>query len=123
MHKQVRNLEVVFDSELKMDKQVNSVMKAGYFHLRNIAKIKQFLSLADLKQVIQAFIMSRLDYCNSLYLGLPAVLLNRLQLLQNATTRLLIGTKKQVSVSPLLALLQWLTVNFRVQFKVLLYVF
>lgn len=46
MHKQVRNLEVVFDSDLKMDKQVNSVMKAGYFHLRNIAKIKQFLSLA-----------------------------------------------------------------------------
>lgn len=73
MHKKLRNLGAVFDSELKLDKQVNSVVKAGYFHLRNIAKIKQFLLFADLKQVIQAFIMSRLDCCNSLYLGIPAV--------------------------------------------------
>ncbi len=123
LHRQVRNLGVVFDSELKFNKQVNSVVKAGFFQLRNIAKIKHFLSFDDLKHVIHALILSRLDYCNSLYLGIPAVLLNRLQLLQNATTRLLTGTKKQVSVSPVLASLHWLPVHFRVQFKVLLYVF
>ncbi len=81
------------------------------------------MSFDDLKHVIHALILSRLDYCNSLYLGIPAVLLNRLQLLQNAATRLLTGTKKQVSVSPVLASLHWLPVHFRVQFKVLLYVF
>ncbi len=34
------NLGVVFNSELKFNKQVNSVVKAGYFKLRNIAKKK-----------------------------------------------------------------------------------
>ncbi len=44
--------------------------------------------------VIHAFITSRLDYCNSLYLGLPKSLLARLQMVQNAAARLLTGAKK-----------------------------
>lgn len=86
---------MIFDSELKYDKHVNSVVNAGFFHVRCIAKINSFLLFNDSKQVILAFKLSRLY----LYLGLPLVLLNRLQLLQNAITRLLTGIMKQVSVS------------------------
>lgn len=120
---QVRNLGVIFDSEMKFDKQVNAVVKGSFFQLRGIAKLKGVLSSKDMEAVIHAFITSRLDYCNSLYLGLPKKLLSRLQLVQNAAARLLTGTRKWSSISPVLASLHWLPVEYRVQFKVLLMVF
>ena len=49
--------------------------------------------------------------------------LRRLQLVQNAAARLLTGTKKRDHITPVLASLHWLPVNFRIDFKVLLFVF
>ena len=120
---QVKNLGVIFDSAFKFDKQVNAVVKASFFQLRTIAKIKSFLSPKDLEKVIHAFISSRLDYCNSLYTGISHSSLSRLQLVQNAAARLLTGTRKRDHISPILASLHWLPVRFRVDFKVLLFVF
>lgn len=77
----------------------------------------------DLEIVIPAFITSRLDYCNSLYLGLPMSTVNRLHMVQNAAARLLTGTKKCQHITPVLALLHWLPVRFRIDFKVLLFVY
>ena len=81
---QVKNLGVIFDSVFKFHKQVNAVVKASFYQLCTIAKIKSFLSPKDLEKVIHAFISSRLDYCNSLYTGISHLSLSRLQLVQNA---------------------------------------
>ncbi len=40
-----------------------------FFYLRYIAKLKSILSFSDLEKVVHAFVSSRLDYCNALYLG------------------------------------------------------
>ncbi len=40
------------------------------FHLRSISKLKSILSFENLEKVVHAFVLSRLDYCNVLYLGL-----------------------------------------------------
>ncbi len=90
----VKNLGVKFDSYLKFDKQINTMVKSCFFHLRSIAKVKPFLSSSDFERIIHAFISVRLDYCNSLYVGISQVLLNRLQLVQNVAARLLTGTHK-----------------------------
>ncbi len=120
---QVRNLGVIIDSELGLSKQINSVVRNSFYQLRVISKLKSFLSFQDLEKVIHAFITSRLDYCNSLYSGLPQSSLSRLQLVQNAAARLLTGAKKYDHVTPILASLHWLPFHFRVQFKILLFVF
>ncbi|XP_041946919.1 uncharacterized protein LOC121708371 [Alosa sapidissima] len=122
-HSEVRNLGVFLDSSLNFNKQVSSVVKGSFFQLRRIAKLKPWLSYTDVETVIHAFVTSRLDYCNSLYLGLNQSTLARLQLVQNATARLLTGTKKHMHISPVLAQLHWLPVNYRIHFKVLLFVF
>jgi len=62
----VKNLGVIFDSSLKFDKQVNAVVQSGFFQLRTLEKVKQFLSVEDLERVMHAFVTSRLDYCNAL---------------------------------------------------------
>src|SRR4029434_5542331 len=41
--------------------------KTAFFHLRNIAKVRPFISQNDAEKLIHAFISSRLDYRNSLF--------------------------------------------------------
>ncbi len=88
-----------------------------------LAKVKPYLPRKEFESVIHAFITSRLDYCNSLYVGLDQSSLQRLQLVQNAAARLLTGTKKYEHITPVLASLHWLPVRFRIEFKILLIVF
>ena len=123
LHSHARNLGVIFDSALKFDKQINSVVKGCYFHLRNIAKLKPLLSFNNLKTVTTALISPHLDYCNALYLSVSQSSLSRLQLVQNAAARLITGTRKRDSITPILASLHWLPVKYRTEFKVLLFVF
>ena len=123
MRPTVTNLGVTIDSDFKFDKQVNSVLKSSFYHLRLLSKVKPFLSFNLFKQVMHAFISSRLDYCNALYSGISQKALHRLQLVQNFAARLLTGSKKRDHITPVLASLHWLPVNFRIDFKILLFVF
>ncbi len=66
-----KNLGVIFDSELCLEKTISSVVKNRYYQLRIISRLKSSLYFQDLEIVIHAFITPRLDYCNSLYVGLP----------------------------------------------------
>lgn len=74
----VRNLGVVLDSSLKLDKQVAAVVKTSFYQLRH--KAMPYLRHNDLEKLIHALVTSILDYCNSLYLGLQLSLIQRLQL-------------------------------------------
>lgn len=76
----VRNLGVVLDSSLKLDKQVAAVVKTSFYQLRHISKAMPYLRHNDLEKLIHALVTSILDYCNSLYLGLQLSLIQRLQL-------------------------------------------
>ena len=65
-----------------------------------------------------ALVSSRLDYCNSLLCGLPGILLHKLQSVQNATARLITGTRRRDHITPVLRELHWLPIRERVKFKV-----
>ncbi len=119
----VKNLGVWFDRELKFDKQINNVVKSCFFNLRLLAKVKPFLSAIDLEKLIHAFIFSRLDYCNTIYIGVNQTALARLQVVQNAAARLLTGTRKHEHITPILFSLKWLPVRFRIEYKLLVFVF
>lgn len=67
--------------------------------------------------VMRSLILSRLDYANALYFGLPDYQFKKLQVLQNAAARALIGTPKRCSMKLLLRDLCWLPVAQRVTFK------
>uniref|UniRef100_A0A3B3HT18 Reverse transcriptase domain-containing protein n=1 Tax=Oryzias latipes TaxID=8090 RepID=A0A3B3HT18_ORYLA len=117
------SLGVKLDSNLTFNAHINLVVKSSFFHLRQLAKVKPLLSRHDFEILIHAFISTRLDYCNALYVGLSQKLLARLQLVQNAAARLLTGTRKQEHITPILASLHWLPVRLRIDFKILLFVF
>lgn len=116
----VRNLGVIFDSYLKFDKQIDNVVKTSFYQLCLLAKVKSFLSRHDLERAIHS---SRLDYCNALYVGTSQSSLSRLQLVQNAAAHLLTSTSRREHITPVLYSLHWLPVHFRVDFKLLMFVF
>ena len=76
------------------------------------------MSYDDRKSIVQAVIMSRIDYCNSLLVGVPAVQLSKLQRLQNAASRFVSNVAKYGHITPTLVKLHWLPVWFRVIFKI-----
>ena len=80
----VKNLGCWFDGQLKMDTQINSICKTALFHLYNIRRIRKFLNFECTKILVNFFVTSRLDFCNSLLYGLPNNQLNKLQRIQNA---------------------------------------
>ena len=83
-----KNIGVIFNS-LSMLPHVTAVCKSSFFHLRNIVKIRKFLSHDTCKTLIHAFITARIDYCNSLLYGQPKCILKRLQSVLNSAARLI----------------------------------
>lgn len=55
---------------LKFDKQISAVIKFCFYQLHLLIKVKPFLSRKNLETAIHAFVTSRLDYCNSLHIGI-----------------------------------------------------
>jgi hypothetical protein len=113
-----RDLGVVIDSQLSLSAHVAAVCRSGYYQLRQLRPAVRSLSDDASRTLAQAFISCRLDYCNSLLLGISDSLLRRLQSVQNATARLITGTRRCDHITPVLRQLHWLPIRQRVTFKV-----
>src|SRR6218665_3863509 len=87
-------------------------------------ELHQVVAYWAAKAAVAAFITSRVDRYNSLLAGGPACLLDGLQSVLNATTRLICNRRKHDHVAPLLRdVLDWLPVPFRIEYKLCLLVF
>ena len=117
------NLGFKLDSQLCFSPHISSVVSQSYKQIANIWKIRKFLTVDNLKTVVNSLIVSKLDMCNSLLYGVAESEISRLQKLQNSCARLIFGKKKNESVSALLYDLHWLPIKQRICFKILLFVF
>ncbi len=115
----VRNLGVIFDDQLTF-KECIAKTQSCRFALHNIRKIRPFLTEHAAQLLVQALVISRLDYCNALLAGLPSNTIKPLQMIQNAAARLVFNEPKRAHVTPLFVSLHWLPVAARIQFKTLM---
>ena len=115
-----RNIGVIFDQSLCMVPHVNAVCQSSFFHLRNIGFIRKYLTYDAAKIIIHAFVVSKLDYCNSLLYGLPSYLIRKLQHVQNSAARLVNQCPRFCHITPVLRDLHWLPVSFHIEFKIML---
>ncbi len=99
--KTARNLGVVIDVKLNFSDHIAKTARSCRFALYNIRKIRPFLSEHATQLLVQALVLSRLDYCNALLAGLPANSIKPLQLIQNATARLIFNEPKRTHITPL----------------------
>ena len=92
-------------------------------HLKNKSKIRRYLSQDATEILIHAYIASKLDNCNSVLYGLPTYMIHELQTIQNAAARIVTFRKKTDHITPVLRKLDWLPVQYRIIFKILLLVY
>jgi len=104
----VKNPGVHLDDTLTMDDDAKQCVRTCFFHMHRIHQLRRFIDDNTMHTLVPALIVSRLDYCNSLYAGCTISTLHRLQRLQDATARLLCGASPLVHAHPLLQQLHWL---------------
>ena len=75
----VKNLGVTLDCHLSLETHVLNLVRTANFELRRISSIRRLLTTEATATLVSAFILSRLDYCNSLLSGWPRSLILRLQ--------------------------------------------
>ena len=95
----VRILVTWFDNHLSMKTAINKTCQSGLYHLHNIGRIRRFLSFEDRKSIVQAIVMSRIDYFNSLLYGVADTNLSKLQRVQNAAVRLVCSLPRHKNVT------------------------
>ena len=119
----VWNLGSWFNAHMQMTVHIGKICSKAFCRLYNKRQIRKFLTVQSTKTPVQAFISSHLDYCNALLFGLPKYQLDRLQKVQNAAAVEIFQILKFDHITPALIDPRWLPVTFRVQFKLLLFVY
>ena len=118
----VKTLGVKVDNNLTMAEQVQSICKACYFHLRNIGRIKRCLDTELRILLVKTFILSKLDYCNSILANISDGLIRQLQRVQNASVRFIYDVKRMQHITEYIKMAHFLPVKFRIQYKLCLIV-
>ena len=115
---QAGNLGTIFDSSVTIKPHISNVIRSSALQLRNISRICPICNTTQ--QIIHTVMTSRLDNNSALLYGFPANQLYRLQKTQNTAASILKFSRKSWHITLFLKELQWLPVNQRIVFKLLL---
>ena len=83
-----RSLGVVLDGNMLFDVHVSDICRSLFNQLRNISKIRKYLTQKSSEIAMHAFITSKPEYCNSLLNGCTKMQLRKLQYVQNTAARI-----------------------------------
>ena len=103
---------------MTLQKHITNICRSVNMHIRKINIIRRYLSDTAVRTLVQSHVISCLDYCNIVCIGLLMNRLQRLQLLQNSAARVINQTKRYTWITPILNELHWLPINKRCQFKI-----
>lgn len=103
-----RDLGVILDENMGFDRHVKIVSRNALFHLKSIARLRRSLSQSHAQLLVNALVLSRLDFCCSLFVGVKVDLFKILQRVIKAANKFIqsctkssqiMVTKKQLTAS------------------------
>ena len=62
---------VTFDNRMTLQKHITNICRSVNIHIRKINSIRRYLSDTAVRTLVQSIVIARLDYCNSVCIGLP----------------------------------------------------
>ena len=113
----IRNLGYYMDKELKSKIHINQIASSCTYILRIIARVQHVLTHDATKTLVQALVLSKMDYCN--ILGAPNYLVQKFQRVQNMACRIIVQIKKNDLITQYLIELHWLKIPQCIIFKIL----
>ena len=116
--KSVKNLGFTLDCHLTMNAHVSNIARTCYFELRRLASIRRFLTSTATATLVSAFVLSRIDYCNSLLFGSTHDVTSHLQRIQIYAARVILRLPMSSSITIHLKSLHWLPVKVRSTYKI-----
>ena len=121
----VRDLGVIMDRYLNLNTQMRNVKKKAIGNLINISRMTKYIDVGSRLKLVHGLVLSNLDFCNSLYAGLPNSQLRQLQSIINSASRLIVGLPRfsRERITPVCIDLHFLPIKARIKFKICLLVF
>ena len=107
------------DQELTFAPHINRLSRDCFYQLRQLRTVARSLSTSAATTLVHSFVMARIDYCLSLYSGLPSGRLACLDRILCSAARVIGHIPKFSHVSNyMLEVLHWLPVRQRIEYRV-----
>jgi hypothetical protein len=116
----VRDLGVQLDQHMKLTEHIDSTCKTAFAHMRNISRIRRSLDKSTCAMLVHALVLSRIEYCCSLFYGINKKEYNKLQRIIHASIRMVNNIRKTDSVSRYVSSGEWLSMEERIARRVCL---
>ena len=114
----VKILGFTLDCHLTMNAHVSNNVRTCYFELRRLASIRRFLTSTVTATLVSAFVLSRIDYCNSLLFGSTHDVASHLLRIQIYDARVIFRISMSSSITIHLRSLHWLPVKVKSTYKI-----
>ena len=101
-----------------MNEHVSTISQTCHFKLCCLTSICRFCANTATATPVFAFVLSKIDYCNSLLFGSTHDVTSHLQRMQNYAARVILHLQKSSSIAPHLKSLHWLPVKVRSTYNI-----
>ena len=101
-----------------MSTNASNIARTCYFELRRLASIRRFLTSTATATIVSAFVLTRIDYCNSLLFGSTHDVTSHLQRIQSYAARVILRLPKSSTMTTHLKSLHWLPFKVRSIYKI-----
>ena len=112
-----KNLIVIFQTDMSLDKQVSSIVKSFFLQLRDFRRNRPFISKTDAVTLVNAFVRSRLHFCKWLFYGFPKYSIYRFQKVQNIVAYIVSNSSHLSHITSTLKFSHWHQIFYRINFK------
>ena len=114
----VKNLGFTLACHITMNAHVSNIARTCYFEQHRLASIRRFLTSTATSTLVSAFVLSRIDYCDSLLFGSTHDVTSHLQRIQNYAARVILRLPRSSRITTNLKSLHWLPVKVRSIYKI-----
>ena len=112
-----RDLGLIIDSNLSFNDHVQHLSSSCIAKLSQVNRARHAFNKETLLVIINALVMSRIDYCSAVWSSTTDTNLKKVQLIQNYAARIVSGTRKYDHITPVLRELKWLPIKQRLELK------